>query len=308
MKLNGKLLLVLASLTLASALCAGCGMSRTELRSEATAVIDQNFTDAPLRDVLIAIEKAGSRGIATDASVDLDQVISVRFEGVSPNEAVDAIAKLAQYEWIYDPDLPETMKARTDSLTGQYWDYPMYLIAKNVEEPIFVTSPVLEPEEPPVAELEEPAAAEPEEPEGPPLIVWPPRETTETPHKPVRPEQAGTEPPGQKEPEKEETIRQSESPAEAAIVTEAPRAAEVPAKTTADIEALEAQPKVSNVFMNTDIREAISDIAAQTGVNIVSDASVEGWVTLSLEEVPLEPALAMVSLSSGFTWKKMGDY
>ncbi|GAG38477.1 unnamed protein product, partial [marine sediment metagenome] len=86
------------------------------------------------------------------------------------------------------------------------------------------------------------------------------------------------------------------------------RAGAEPGPTEAGTAVLRAQPKVSNVFMNTDIREAISDIAAQTGVNIVSDASVEGWVTLSLEEVPLERALAMVCLSGGFTWKKMGDY
>ncbi len=309
MKLSGRFLRILASVSVFVALCGGCATSRGEPRALETALVYENFTEAPLRDALIAIEKAGSRGIAVDMSVDLDQLISARFEGVSPSGAVDAIARLAGYEWIYDPDLPETMEAYTDSLSGQYWEYPMYLIAKNVEQPVFA-EPAAQPEEieePVEAEAEEAAPAEPEEaiapepeaPEAPAIIVWPPKEGTEPAAKQVPAARIEPELPAEK-PRERVTASKSAAPEEVVV--------ELPNLIRAGAEAPRSQPTVSNVFVNTDIREAVSDISAQTGVNVVADASVEGWVTLSFEETPIEEALSMICLAGGFTWKRIGDY
>lgn len=53
-------------------------------------------------------------------------------------------------------------------------------------------------------------------------------------------------------------------------------------------------PLVSNVFFDTDLRQALEDVAAQAGVNIVADPSVGGLVTLELEDVPVERALDLM--------------
>jgi type II secretory pathway component GspD/PulD (secretin) len=65
---------------------------------------------------------------------------------------------------------------------------------------------------------------------------------------------------------------------------------------------------VTNVFAEADIKQALADIAAQTGVPIVSDATVQGTVSLDLTNVPLERALTMLLQSGGFAFAKMDGY
>ena len=67
-------------------------------------------------------------------------------------------------------------------------------------------------------------------------------------------------------------------------------------------------PRVSNVFYETDIRQALVDIAAETGVDIVSDPTVSGYVTVELKETPLEEALERLLSPLGFVYKKMDGY
>ena len=64
---------------------------------------------------------------------------------------------------------------------------------------------------------------------------------------------------------------------------------------------------VSTIFYETDIREALNELALQTGVNIIYDESIAGTVTLDLEDVPLEKALDLILLKGGFYYQKMGD-
>jgi type II secretory pathway component GspD/PulD (secretin) len=59
-------------------------------------------------------------------------------------------------------------------------------------------------------------------------------------------------------------------------------------------------PLVSNVFYDTDIRQALSDIGEQAGATIIPDESVTGSITLDLREVPLERALELVLMPGGF--------
>jgi len=74
-------------------------------------------------------------------------------------------------------------------------------------------------------------------------------------------------------------------------------------------EAAEAKPGlVSNVFFDTDLRQAIHDIATQVGVIIVPDESVVGLVTCTLEEVPLEKALEIVLAGTSYVVKETPDY
>jgi len=137
MRLNNRMFVLFVSMALIAA-SSGCA-THVGGRAAGSVTINQTFTDTPLRDVLIAIEKACSLGIATDASVDVDKKISVRLEEVSADEAVAAVAKAAGYQWAFDHNLSD--KLQTDQpLHGQYWPYPMYLIAKEVDKSVFPIS------------------------------------------------------------------------------------------------------------------------------------------------------------------------
>jgi type II secretory pathway component HofQ len=68
------------------------------------------------------------------------------------------------------------------------------------------------------------------------------------------------------------------------------------------------QPPVTNVFYETSLRQALSDVAAQTGVTIVPDASVQGLVSCELQEVPLDQALDILLAGTGFQVQKNPRY
>ncbi|HUT73905.1 MAG TPA: hypothetical protein VM221_03590 [Armatimonadota bacterium] len=70
----------------------------------------------------------------------------------------------------------------------------------------------------------------------------------------------------------------------------------------------QGEPLVSNVFLDTDLRQALVDIAAQTREVIVADMTTQGVVTADLEDVPLEQALDIVLSMGGFAWRKMDGY
>ncbi|MFW5889593.1 MAG: secretin and TonB N-terminal domain-containing protein, partial [Bacillota bacterium] len=65
---------------------------------------------------------------------------------------------------------------------------------------------------------------------------------------------------------------------------------------------------ISALYFETDIREAISDLMLQSGVNIIADNTVQGLVTLDLENVSLEKALKMILLGGGYSYRKLDDY
>ncbi len=67
------------------------------------------------------------------------------------------------------------------------------------------------------------------------------------------------------------------------------------------------EPVVSTVFFEEDIREALNEMALQTGVNIVYDESVVGTVTLDLDDVPLERALDMMLLIGGYEYQRVDE-
>ena len=68
------------------------------------------------------------------------------------------------------------------------------------------------------------------------------------------------------------------------------------------------EPIVSALYFETDIREALSDLMLQSGVSIIADDTVQGLVTLDLENVPLEKALQMTLLSGGYSYRRFEDY
>lgn len=65
---------------------------------------------------------------------------------------------------------------------------------------------------------------------------------------------------------------------------------------------------VTNVFFETNLRQALSDVAAQTGVIIVPDTSVQGLVTCNLKDAPLNKALEIILAGTGFVVKEMPGY
>ena len=63
---------------------------------------------------------------------------------------------------------------------------------------------------------------------------------------------------------------------------------------TTSIAAAEDRPLVSNVFFQSDLRQALEDVAAQAKVNIIADQSVHGVVSVTLESVTVDKALQLL--------------
>jgi len=66
--------------------------------------------------------------------------------------------------------------------------------------------------------------------------------------------------------------------------------------------------RVDNIFFDTFIRDALSDISMQTGVPIVADTTVSGFITLELIDVPLPVALEQILWPAGYTFRWMDGY
>ncbi len=68
------------------------------------------------------------------------------------------------------------------------------------------------------------------------------------------------------------------------------------------------EPLITNVFADTDLRQALSDLAAQAEVVIIPDSTVQGTVSADLRDVPLERALSMLLQTGGFAFAKLDGY
>jgi TonB family protein len=66
-------------------------------------------------------------------------------------------------------------------------------------------------------------------------------------------------------------------------------------------------PLVNKSFVNTDVRQALRDISAQTGVKIIPDGSVQGSVSVELKRVPLEEALQLVLSAGNYSFRLMPE-
>lgn len=64
---------------------------------------------------------------------------------------------------------------------------------------------------------------------------------------------------------------------------------------------------VSEIFTETDVREAVQVLANQAGVAVVLDDTVQGDVTCSIENEPFEQALERVLLPLGMVTRKKGN-
>lgn len=66
--------------------------------------------------------------------------------------------------------------------------------------------------------------------------------------------------------------------------------------------------RVTNAFTETELKQALSDVATQTGVIILADETVQGTVTASLKDVPLDQALNILLSSGNYAWIKADGY
>ena len=71
---------------------------------------------------------------------------------------------------------------------------------------------------------------------------------------------------------------------------------------------LASEPTVSMVLIQDDLRDAITELILQTGVNILVDDTVYGLVTLDLVDVPLETALRMMLMPGGYEYREIDDF
>ena len=117
------------------------------------------------------------------------------------------------------------------------------------------------------------------------------------------------------EPEIIEPAAEAAKPAEAnqPVETAAPKAEAAAIKSTNQTQnpPAEVQPKtplVSNVFIDTDIRQVLQDISSQTGFIIIPDQTVAGLISCELKEVPLDKALEIVLAGTGYVVRKTPDY
>lgn len=72
--------------------------------------------------------------------------------------------------------------------------------------------------------------------------------------------------------------------------------------------AAQDEPRISNVFIDTDLRQALVDVAAQAGVNIIADPSVGGLVSAELEDATVDEALELLLAGTGYQVLRTDEY
>lgn len=68
------------------------------------------------------------------------------------------------------------------------------------------------------------------------------------------------------------------------------------------------EPLITNVFVDTELRQALQDIASQAGVIIIPDETVVGMVTCEITDAPLSKALEIVLAGTGYIVTVTPDY
>lgn len=71
---------------------------------------------------------------------------------------------------------------------------------------------------------------------------------------------------------------------------------------------VQEQPLVNLFLFDTSIKDALSEISIQTGINIIPDSTVSGLVTADLQDIPLEQALRIILIGGGFSFRKIDDF
>jgi len=77
---------------------------------------------------------------------------------------------------------------------------------------------------------------------------------------------------------------------------------------TASASLAQEDPVIDNVFFQSDLRQAIEDVAAQAGVNIIADPTVQGVVSVTIEGASVERALDLLLAGTEFQVQRTEDY
>lgn len=64
---------------------------------------------------------------------------------------------------------------------------------------------------------------------------------------------------------------------------------------------------VSDMYYDTYILDALNNLSVQSGISIIADSSVGGFVTLEFQDMPLEDALSMICVPFGLTYRYMPE-
>jgi len=91
-------------------------------------------------------------------------------------------------------------------------------------------------------------------------------------------------------------------------VTPAPVPASPPVDPIAALQDGAGPKNITNVFTDTDLKQALGDIGAQAGVPVIADETVTGTISANLKNLPLEQALAIVLAPGNYTWVRMDSY
>jgi type IV pilus assembly protein PilQ len=101
----------------------------------------------------------------------------------------------------------------------------------------------------------------------------------------------------------EEAIRKEGKPLKEGVV---------PEKRPPELEKIvpEKRPEklLSNVFFDTDIKEIIRNLSAETGINLITDETVQGILSVRYENLPLEKVLKLILSPGGYTFRRMDGY
>ena len=69
-----------------------------------------------------------------------------------------------------------------------------------------------------------------------------------------------------------------------------------------------AEALVSNVFYDSELRQALMDLGADAGIPIIASSSVSGFVSCEFTDVPLETALSIMLAGTGYVFADMDGY
>jgi type IV pilus assembly protein PilQ len=82
---------------------------------------------------------------------------------------------------------------------------------------------------------------------------------------------------------------------------------EVPQDTIKE-ETVKAEPRVTNVFYESELTQVLKEISDQVGIPIITDGTVSGQVTMEIKDLPLEECLKRILFPLGFSFKKLDNY
>jgi len=72
--------------------------------------------------------------------------------------------------------------------------------------------------------------------------------------------------------------------------------------------AVDPEIRISNVFYESELRQALMDIGAEAGLPIIASQNVSGYVSCDLVDLPLEKALDTILAGTGYVFADMGNY